>query len=385
MVLQEIKRKDFPNNYTDEIGSIIDAISFDKDKVEVLGSMSFRSLLYSSDYDLYEIVNTSSLKTTAKQFQSIIRKLMKRKDFYFGDIKIGSVDEWEVIDEYEEHDDYNYEKTKSNIETLFKNKIISKKEFESGMKLIKPILTPIEFIEMKKENRFHILRWSPQEILQNKKKFRGNTYTLEDAMNSDGLFKLDCIARLENGVFQEISIIYELRIHNKRVSKKRIDVPKSLEEAIVYYSKKGSWFKVCKRLWSLLNYNILNRPSEKKKSIEVLEKLFDILNSDIGILYQVSSYIDILVELLEDHNVKPNVLKGEIDTFIERLANVYSVKSYLDKEKKILDDIRSLLQLKVSKNKMINGLEKIQEELAFIMNEETKKRLFKLDFKNILE
>jgi hypothetical protein len=385
MVLQEIKRKDFPNNYTDEIGSIIDAISFDKDKVEVLGSMSFRSLLYSSDYDLYEIVNTSSLKTTAKQFQSIIRKLMKRKDFYFGDIKIGSVDEWEVIDEYEEHDDYNYEKTKSNIETLFKNKIISKKEFESGMKLIKPILTPIEFIEMKKENRFHILRWSPQEILQNKKKFRGNTYTLEDAMNSDGLFKLDCIARLENGVFQEISIIYELRIHNKRISKKRIDVPKSLEEAIVYYSKKGSWFKVCKRLWSLLNYNILNRPSEKKKSIEVLEKLFDILNSDIGILYQVSSYIDILVELLEDHNVKPNVLKGEIDTFIERLANVYSVKSYLDKEKKILDDIRSLLQLKVSKNKMINGLEKIQEELAFIMNEETKKRLFKLDFKNILE
>ena len=378
MVLQEIKKKDFPNNYTDEIGSIIDAISFDKDKVEVLGSMSFRSLLYSSDYDLYEIVNTSSLKTTAKQFQSIIRKLMKRKDFYFGDIKIGSVDEWEVIDEYEEHDDYNYEKTKSNIETLYKNKIISKKEFESGMKLIKPILTPIEFIEMKKENRFHILRWSPQEILQNKKKFRGNTYTLEDAMNSDGLFKLDCIARLENGVFQEISIIYELRIHNKRISKKRIDVPKSLEEAIVYYSKKGSWFKVCKRLWSLLNYNILNRPSEKKKSIEVLEKLFDILNSDIGILYQVSSYIDILVELLEDHNVKPNVLKGEIDTFIERLANVYSVKSYLDKEKKILDDIRSLLQSKVSKNKMINGLEKIQEELENVMNEETKKRLLKL-------
>lgn len=374
-----IRKKNLPRNYTNEVGDILKAISFDLDGVQVLGSMSFRSILYASDYDCYEVVNMNSVNAIAKKYMDLMKSLIKQKNIFIGDIKIGQVDEWEVIDEFEHISDYDYDEVERKIKELYKNKIISKAEYDKANNLIIKNPNEKQFIEIKKELRFHILRWTPQEIIKGKKQFRGKTITLQDAMTSKGLFKMDVIARLDNGVIQEFSIIYELRVRNRRINFKRIDFISSIGEAITNYIEKGSWFKVCKRLFSLYNYKLQFTKTNKDKNIDMIYKLFQILNSDLGILYQIHGDIDVLIYLIENHNnVNINHLKQEIDGFIGRLSNVYSSSLFLKNEPSILNNIRKMLEMK-NKDKMKNGLEQIDDKIMSILNTETKVFMDKMD------
>lgn len=368
-IKQITNKKQLPLNYPNQVDDVIKSISFDMSNVEILGSMSFRSMLYASDFDCYEIVNMSSIKAIATKFKKMIQNLLKKPNIYLADIKIGQVDDWEVIDEFEDFDDFDYKDVERKVFELYKNKIISEKE----KNYLKRNPTEIEFINMKKELRFHILRWTPQEILKGEKIHRGKKVSLEEAMLSKGLFKLDCFAR--NSSLQEFSIIYELRIKNRRINFKKVDFLSSIEEAIKYYSDKGDWFKVCKRMFSLYNYKLQYTNKDHKKSVDKIEKLFHILNSDLGILYQIHGDIDVMIELLSNYNnFKVEYIKNEIDGFIERLSNVYSVQKFINVETPIIKTLDKIYKSK-DKKLIIEDLRNIDNKITSILNETSKERM----------
>jgi hypothetical protein len=158
---------------------------------------------------------------------------------------------------------------------------------------------------------------------------------------------------------------------------KKVDFIQNIEEAIDYYSMKGNWFKVCKRMFSLYNFKLQNKDN-KLHSVQMLEKLFHILNSDLGILYLIHGDIEVLMYLIKHHDdFKTEYLKQEVAGFIGRLANVYSINSYLKQEPKMLEALRNILTMK-DQNKIGEKLDAINDNIMDILNEATKERMSKV-------
>lgn len=371
-----VRRKDLDKNFTQETNDIIDNISFFNGKdVELLGSMAIRSMWFASDYDLFQVVQLKSIEEGVNELKKMIRNITDKNNYYLGDIKIGEVNEWELIDEYLEYEDYDVNKIQERLDKLKKEGILTTEEIaEAEVKLLTNP-TEAQFEKIKKDLRFHILRWNANEIIQGYKTFRTKKITLEEAMKSRGLFKLDCIVRLENGLFQEFSIIYDLRMSNMRIGLKPMDTLKTLEKEIQLKKLNGEWFKVLKRLFSYWSYIYKYKKDDKREAEKELKSLHKVLNSDLGILYQVKGDLDVLSFLIENNRfISIKKVKYEVDGFKERLANVYNTNSYLKREPTLLSDINKILKLS-SKEDINNKLEKIENTIQSLLNKETRKKI----------
>lgn len=92
--MDNILRKKLPLNIDPQAKEIIDALSL-SGNVILQGSQRLQSQLYAGDYDLYEVVkgDYSSPEVATKKFvvklQDLIKRLLKIKDTYIGDIKAG--------------------------------------------------------------------------------------------------------------------------------------------------------------------------------------------------------------------------------------------------------------------------------------------------------
>jgi hypothetical protein len=369
--------------YSNEINNIAEMIAFtpNKKSVDVLGSMSIRSQVWASDYDLLEKVNMSSLTLLVKRYKDIVRNLLKQKHIYIGDIKLGNIVDWRILDDRAFFVNgklmyYNAEQSRAKLRELLDKGVITKSFYDKGSDLLVDNPTPSQLRVIIKELRPNIQRWKPSEILTGYKILpTGKRYSVADAMTSPGVFKMDTIALLSDGIFQEISIVYDLRIKGKRINDFPYSVQDSLLQDIEFYSATGSWFKVLKRLFSLANYRYANVSSGKEKQIDLIEKIHPILVSDIGILYQVYGDVGAIVYLLKSKESIPmERIKSEIDEFINRLSNVYSVNEYIQKEPEIVSKINGILKMK-SREKMAELLGELEKVMETIINDETKKRM----------
>lgn len=368
-----LNKKEF---FTDEINKILNLLSFNIENLIVAGSYGLRSMKYASDIDLIEPVNINS--GFINELKKKIKNLMNNKNIFLGDIKLGAIKDFEVIDEnaYVENNKiygYNYKEALEKLEELKNNKInqrlITVNEFNEWRSLLKekPNIEELEII--KKEIRPHILRWKPEDIIKGFVFHRGQKYKINDVIR-EGLFKIDLIALLNDNKFQEISIIYDIRKKNIRESKFKINPLQVFKNDINYYKSKKKYFKVLKRLFSYFS---------KTNDENNIKKLFYILNSDLGILNQIINDIESLLFLLEEKRKIPiDRLKDFIDNFINRLNNIYIINDYLKSEKAIINLIYSTLN-KSSKKQIKNNLEKIKLKLENILNKNSKKYI--KDFK----
>lgn len=365
-------KREIPEDFSSDVNDIFETITFKNGKLAILGSMRFKSTLYASDYDLYQIVNVSSFKNLETQFKKMIEKIRNMENVVISDIKVGSVEKWRIFDEYNfffknKSRSYNREKFKKKINELYKNKTINKQEKDKSIKLLVDNPTIEDLSVIKKELRFNVLRWTAKEILKGEKNIRGETYKLIDAFKDPSIFKMDIIA-LIGGRFVEFSIMYELRDKKGlRINLYRTDIKKSIEEDIAVFKYTKNYSKLAKRLFSLLNYKISKNPN--KKDINKLTKIIDIFNSDVGLLYQVKTDMKVLMELLEDHKQDVSIkdIDKEIDNFINRLSHIYTIDEFLEKEDNILKHIRYAYHTK-SKNKKYQHLKNLQEEFTNILN-----------------
>ena len=356
--------KSYPENYPSDALTILNAMSFSDGKdVKLLGSMSIRSQQYAGDYDAFEVVKehgeiNNVLKRLAHKFQEIIKTLMRIPNLVIGDIKAGTIDEWRVLDKDSEVQNgkvvgYSAAESRAKVDFLLRKEVISKQEAEHARKLLKPYLTPIEFLKARKDLRFNIVRWSVQEVLAGHKTLRdGGSYTLEEAFHSPTITKLDVIGFVQNNKFTDFSMIYEFQCDGVVLNPEKIDIQNSLKEDILYYRAEHQPFKVLKRMFALAKF---------QHNETLLHKLVPILNSDLGRLYSLSSDIGTLVAVLEEKHSKIDTKKilFEIDQFKARVGNIYTLKTFLAHEHKILGHIHSALK-STSRSHLLAHLKEIK-------------------------
>ena len=248
------------------------------------------------------------------------------------------------------------------MKELYKNKLISKKEFLNALKEIK-------CLSCSQSRRFGVIRWKPEEILKGYKILRdGTKYTLEDGISSKkGMTKIDIVAYVHNK-FTEFSVIYNFKYKGKNISDYDYNIINLISESSMISYLEGKYFKVIKRLFSIA------RIKDSKKHLELLN---GILNSDLGRLYNVIGDISTLLYLFENEsNIPKKRIENEIQEFRSRLANIYTLTKWFKFEDYVLKEIYKIQFLKTNDD-LYNSLTKINDILILILNYHTLEQLIK--------
>jgi hypothetical protein len=338
--------------------------------------MSLKSQQYAGDYDMIEEVRgnykteDTAVNAYMKQFQDISRGLLKLKNCFIGDIKAGSIEEWVVIPESAQIKSnkivgYNASQSRAKAEELRSNKVLTEEEYKYVNKKLLDKPSVNEFLDMKKELRFHLVRWTPDEVLKGSIKLRdGRTYTLADAFKSPAIVKLDAIAYVENNRYTDFSIIFLLFNKGKAINAVNMgDEKQSIKNDLLYYLSKGNYFKASKRMFSLA------RKGGNKKEIECLNEM---MNGDLGRLYSLTSDIGTLLYLLENEkNIPLEKVRYEIDQFRSRLGNIYAVDVGSNSQLKKLLSMEGLKSVK----KLRDDLEELNAQFEGVLNRVAKREL----------
>jgi hypothetical protein len=354
-----IKEKKFPDNYSDSVLDIVKKASFNNNlNIKILGSASIRSQQYAGDFDAE--CNASIDLDPAPKFKNIIKRV--RESCYITDFKIGHVKEWDVMNGSikENKVDFSLPKSLSVLDKLKADKIISPAEYKGAERLLRAIKNPLTFIKARKGIRFHILRWLPSEVLAGVKEIRGRSITLNDAIFSGGLIKLDFITSIDDR-FTEFSMIYNLYLNKILVTESPKNVVDSLKEDIIYYNTTNP-FKALKRLFSLAKIT---------KNLEEIEYLSPILNSDLGRLYAIINDLA-TIHMLLDIGVESRIYEN-LDELRARMGSIYSLKSFLEAEHEIIGLIESMK--KMSPKRLKPAVFNLHTELQQILNETTLKKV----------
>jgi hypothetical protein len=354
-----LAQKEYPLNYPDDAVRVLNAMSFtDGKELKIMGSMALKSQLYAGDYDGYEVVEVdyttdkAALNYLVKKFKEIIKRLKAIPHTHIGDCKAGLVEEWRVIPKK------GFSKLGATKKTqeLLDAHIISPEEAKKALSLIQEGSADAE-----KEIKYHIIRWTPKEILKGKKKLRdGRVYTLQEAFSSPTITKLDVVS-LINGIYTEFSVIYEFHNGKKALNPDIIDPEKSLKDDIQFYLSKGERYKALKRKFALA-----------KLKGEPIESYHSIINSDLGKLYVVLSDVRTLADLLDAHPLPKASIKSSISAFKHRLSSIYDAETYLRNEKQLLADLNAVINL--PRAKQLPLLRKIEASLSNYLNKETVKK-----------
>lgn len=352
-----IREKQFPGNYTEEVLDVLKRLSITNLKhVKIMGSTSVRSQQYAGDIDADDTMKIDSYALAVEALKEVIKRI--DSSIFITDFKIGEVTTWDVLHGSREGE-FDLVKSLQKLSTL--RGIISEAEFKGAERLLRAVKDPLTLVEAKKGIRFHILRWKPSEVLAGVKKVRGLTISLEDAIASGGLIKLDVIKDTDK--FTEITMIYTLKLNGKQVTKVSENLIKSLEDDIVYFDKRNP-FKALKRAFSL---------AKATKNTSEIEFLVPLLNSDLGRLYNIVSNLDTILLLLEQPDVPIAAVHENLDEIKARMGNIYSLKEFLDVETNILGALETMK--KMSAKRLKPALLSLSRSLQTILNKETEKKL----------
>ena len=344
------RQKEYPTNYPHDAVTILDAMSFTGGRnIKLVGSMSLRSQQYAGDYDAFESVPPASVPSLVRRFKHIIKTLRGLPNTLIGDIKCGVVDEWDVLG-----DTRDLTRSRRKLDELARDNIITPNERKMAT-------TALKGDHPEKVIKFHILRWTPAEILAGQQEYRGRVITLAEALQTHGLCKIDVVSLVQHSRYTDFSCIYEFHTPSGKVMNKMdYDIVGSLRRDIDYYSKKGKWVKVMKRQFALAKIE------DRTASIQYLHS---VLSSDLGRLYQIVSDLGTLLVLLGAKKGDPKMMRFEIDQMIGRLSNIYDLPAYLKAEWDVLGTIKSALR----SPKLLPRVKELYDKLEEVMEKEAKR------------
>jgi hypothetical protein len=369
-----IVKKDYPSGYPSDASEVLRVMSFSNGKhVKIVGSMSLRSQIYAGDYDATEVVDILGtrqlvVRDLVKKFKQIVRDVASLPNTYVGDIKSGSIEEWVII-----HDEYNYEKSIEQLEKLHKEGIITPYEYHDGKKRIKPTVSKLELLALRRDFRPNIIRWSPRDvllgfkILKDKRKF-----TLAEAFQTPTITKLDVVSWVQNNRFTDFSMIYQFKNNGRGMNNFVVDIETSIRENIFMLYHEGNYFKMAKRIFALAKYN---------GYIDILEKLSPLFNGDVGRLYMIYGDIGTLESLFDITDTIPySKVNFEIDQFKGRLSNI-ALEKYIRRENilfKMIDKLTNIHGSRYTRNDITELLRKMKMVLSNLMSFYAKAYLIKV-------
>jgi len=358
-----MSRKSYPFNYPEDVKRVISAMIIPGGALEVAGSVAMRTQNYWGDIDALEKIDMKSPTKVASDIQDVIKRLQKIPNTYVADAKIGSMEEYRILDRNTRinhgkllnYDPYRGQRVVDNIPFITDEE----KRVYKALLIQKP--TMAQYFAMKDLFKDHIVRWTTKDILSGRVELpTGKSMTLEEAIMCPTMIKIDAISWLSGDRFVEFSMIYELFKNGKPINE-RLPVEHNIRENIIEYFLKGEYVKVLKRIFSLANIH------GRKRTIDLLTP---ILNSELGIIYQVVSDATTLLEMLERH-IWSKDMEFEIDQFKKRLSNIYQSKHYLASEGVLFN----LIDKAKDRASMIPALTKLIDRLSKIMNADTKQAM----------
>lgn len=358
-----IARKEFPDGYPNDALEVLNAMSMTDGKgVVIVGSMSLRSQVYAGDYDAHEKVS-GNLHSLIRKFKSCVKKILSIPNTYISDIKSGSIEEWKVVSE-----PYDYKFSKDRLETLHSQGIIDSETYHDGRKRIKPHMSKLQYLTLKRDLRPNIIRWKPYEVLKGKKTIHGKVFTLEEAFQSPVITKIDVISWVQNNRFTDFSMIYEFHNNGKILNPGMEKFEDSIRENIFMLHHEGNYFKMAKRMFSLARYN---------KNTSAIQKLSALFNGDAGRVYMVYGDIGTLESLFESsEHIPSNKIDFEINQFKGRLSNI-ALERYISEEHHIFKLLDHLYNERNSKENTLKVLKEIKDVLGELLSYYAKAYLVK--------
>lgn len=363
--LDAIRKVKNPLSFNTQTREIIKLLSNNPLKARPFGSFVYSAQFFPSDIDITEqIIKCCDINDGAKKMVTLFKRIAKETDgtdIYFSEAKAGNDERFNI-----NIDDPNFN---NKIIDLFENKLLSKEETESILKLNKskdPNDKEIinETIRMK-----NIIRWSKGDIINGYKILAGNKkISLFDAMKTKGHLKIDVWAYLNNR-YIEVTNFWILNIKNKAGETiyenfGPLDYEHEMKKQIKKLGSKLFYnpFKMAKRMWGL------SRAYQNYKYLELLTPLFQ---GNIARLNQIASEIDTLILMVKNLNILPaeNMIR-QIDEFKMRIAYIYDFN--LDEEmifKVLTLIIDNFIYMK--KEDLINHLTKVYKYLKTVIYRET--------------
>jgi hypothetical protein len=329
-----------PQSYSKEYRAILKHLVFSK-TARVVGSGGEKEVLYSADVDVMdEIVLTHK---AIKSIQSHVLELERMPFVRVTDIKCGVVDEWQLLTKPKLQQGkvvgYNRQEEVSHLKQLRRKDIISVQEYNRGVKLLKQVMTPTDFLLARKELRFGIVRWKPEQVKDGYRTLRdGRRYTLYEGCESSP-FKVDAVVFFPKQVVEFSSIVL-WKGEDGHYLNILPAYDQAIKEDILLYADKGNWFKVAKRMY------LLSRLRGNEEDVVKFRALF---NSPLGFLYVVVSDLELLKEVNtfgELSELERESVRGELDELrmayaklptpkvIPKVADIPALRSLLQDEAK---------------------------------------------------
>ena len=363
------RKKRFPDEFPPEVVDVIKVFSFKN--AELKGSAQIRSQLYAGDYDMTEDVKLPSVSAFVSGFTNIVKNIYHSKGMYLGDIKCGTIPEWSVISADAQIKDgkpihYSSAESKKKLDELLEKGVISKTEHSDAYSLLKD--SADDFLLAKKEIKFDTVRWTYADVVAGFTVLRdGREFSLEEAIQSPGLCKVDAIGWVENRRYSEFSCIYTVSVKGKVLNKVKEQLAESLKNEFRYYVMVGNYFKYAKRLFSY---------AKSEGNEELGEKLTTMISGELGRMYQMSGDIATLEYLVEnEENLDAERIHYEITGFKQRLGTVYSFDSIFKEEDAFLSDLKKLERLPPKSSKFLLNLKNLRTKIDKVLNDEAKKML----------
>lgn len=280
-------------------------------------------------------------------FSNDVLKIIKC--FNINDVKLTGSMNNKIILFPNDYDCYDIIK-KSFTPLSFKNKIQS--VIKKLLKINNTYIGDIKFGVL--ENGSSI-RWKVSEILKGFKIIDNKKYWLSSCLNDKSMKKIDVVHLVNNSIYKDFSCVYLL--HNEM----KDEAYESLKKDIYEYQREKNYFKMLKRIYSLISY----------KNDKICHILVDFFNSSVGQLNNIMSDINTIDYLLENQFKIPiKRLNNEIDNFKNRFSTII-INSFLKKQKKIIKLINKI----IDEGYKINDLKLLFKILNVILQKETFKFL----------
>ena len=191
------------------------------------------------------------------------------------------------------------------------------------------------------------IRWSYEDIIKGEKE----NISFIEALQQKSRIKLDVIFRL-NSEFVEISMIYYISVGDiKNFNDEEFETKTRAEELkrdINLYTREHNYIKVLKRKFSLFKL--------EDTKIQLQEKLLDLFNSPVGLLYK--SVVDLKTIILLKEQIFRRVYSGDLFEFQQiikqnlSIVDIPYIYSALDRNKlsiKCIDIIIKKLEKIINK------------------------------------
>ena len=207
------------------------------------------------------------------------------------------------------------------------------------------------------------LRWDYKDMMKGYKTLEdGRKMDFEDCLIIKATIKLDIIALID-GIFTEFSQNYYFKMGDEGnffphdIMKDHIlnELKHSYDE---YLNVNENYLKALKRSFA---YKTLENAKKNRKQIEKMLKYF---NSNMGIANKARAELDILLMILENTFRKPDL--ADIKYNLQMIA-----KSLQPLELNRITSQINKLENKSTKPALMNGIEKVRNQLYHIINKKT--------------